>query len=107
MHHTLSTTQPPSHHGTFILRKPARENPPPPPSGPGAPALRRYFWPVPPDVTPRGIVVLAHGHGCYLAFDYLRPQVGPAHGHVSCRARELGPGSRDWGGKREKDVGPE
>ncbi|PNW74921.1 hypothetical protein CHLRE_12g504350v5 [Chlamydomonas reinhardtii] len=36
----------------------------------------RYFWPVPPDVTPRGIVVLAHGHGCYLAFDYLRPQ-GP------------------------------
>ncbi|KXZ55885.1 hypothetical protein GPECTOR_2g1436 [Gonium pectorale] len=36
----------------------------------------QYFWPAAPGVHPKGILVLAHGHGGYLCFDWLRPQ-GP------------------------------
>ncbi|GLI58721.1 hypothetical protein VaNZ11_000474, partial [Volvox africanus] len=36
----------------------------------------QYFWPAAPSTTPKGILVLAHGHGGYLQFDCLRSQ-GP------------------------------
>lgn len=35
----------------------------------------------------QGILVLAHGHGCYLCFDYLRNQVGHTQLQHTCTSR--------------------
>ncbi|GLC43766.1 hypothetical protein PLESTB_000905800 [Pleodorina starrii] len=39
-------------------------------------SICQYYWPAAPGTKPKGILVLAHGHGCYLQFDWLRSQ-GP------------------------------
>lgn len=37
--------------------------------------LCQYYWPCAPGAKPRGIMVLTHGHGSYLPFEWLKSQV--------------------------------